>query len=70
MPSKYVSKNVKCPFCKEETRNTIKCEGIFSETCTFNFANPTNKKEHKEKYCNHFSYKNCPHAKQVNAKYP
>lgn len=70
MPQSYGSEDVKCPFYRQETRNAIKCEGVFCETCTFNFADQIKKKEHKKKYCNHFNYKKCPHAKKVIIKYP
>ena len=70
MPLDYGSADIKCPFYKSETRNAIKCEGVFSETCTFNFVNSIKKCEHKEKYCNHFNYPKCPHAKKIKDKYP
>ena len=70
MPLDYGSADIKCPFYKSETRNAIKCEGVFSKTCIFNFANATKKCVHKEKYCNRFNYKECPHAKNIKNKYP
>ncbi len=69
MPTPYGSANVKCPFYDEETRNKIKCEGVFSKTCDQNFETSIKKKKHKEKYCNKDFY-SCPHYKQVRPKYP
>lgn len=69
MPQSYGAADVKCPFYHEETRNAIKCEGVFSKTCTFNFENAIKKKKHKEKYCN-LNFKKCPHYEKANAKYP
>lgn len=69
MPTVFGSENVKCPFYDTETRNAIKCEGVFSKTCDQNFENAEIKRKYKEKYCNE-GYDNCPHYKQVYSKYP
>ncbi len=69
MPVQYGSEKAKCPFYNVETRNTIKCEGVFSKTCTHNFENAIKKKKHKEKHCNS-DFKKCSHYEKVNAKYP
>lgn len=68
MPVSYGSEEVLCPFYDEETRNTLKCEGVFSKTCNQNFLTSVQKKNHKAKYCNK-DYFSCPHFKQVNNKY-
>ena len=47
----YGAGNVLCPFYKGETRNTIKCEGVISSTCSNNFSMTKTKKEHYEEYC-------------------
>lgn len=69
LPHYYGSEQVKCMFYKEESKNTIRCEGEFSITCTFNFTTSTEKKKHKRKYCNK-GYSECPHFKRVKNKYP
>ena len=47
----YGAVDVKCPFYKDETRNSIRCEGIVSVACNNNFENSRQKKEHKKRYC-------------------
>lgn len=64
----YGSQDVKCPFYKDETKNTIRCEGIFSAALSNNFDSAQSKKEHVKKYCcKHF--KECSLYKVVNQKY-
>lgn len=54
----YGAENVLCPFYKVETRNTVKCEGVISATCSNNFSTTKTKKEHyEEKCCN--KYRDC-----------
>jgi hypothetical protein len=65
----YGSEKVLCPFYKTESRNTLKCEGDFSESCVFNFFSSTEKNAQKENFCNKI-YSECPHYKQVMKKYP
>ena len=65
----YGAENTKCPFYEDETKNSIKCEGVFSKTTEQNFENSTIKKEHKKKYCDN-NYSECKHFKNVNEKYP
>lgn len=67
--SSYGEEKVKCPFYKEETKNSIKCEGIFGCTCVHNFASSKEKKNHKEKYCDEFYFKKCILYQSVNSTY-
>ena len=69
MSQNYGAEYVKCPFYREETKNTLKCEGEFSETCTFTFQHRQNKNLHKAKYCK-TEYCKCPHFLKVRKKYP
>ncbi|MBR4123600.1 MAG: hypothetical protein IKY45_04005 [Clostridia bacterium] len=68
MPHYYGSEKTKCAFYKEETKNAIKCEGDFSESCTFNFLTATEKKRYKKQHCNN-NYSDCPHFKRIINKY-
>ena len=68
MPYSYGAEDVKCPFYKIETKNSIKCEGFFCESCVHDFKTAKKKKKHKELYCN-ADYKSCPHFVDVNSKY-
>ena len=64
----YGAENVKCPFYKSETRNTVKCEGIISETCSNNFSTSKIRRKHyKEKCCN--NYKQCKIYRVLELKY-
>lgn len=67
MSQYYGAEKTKCPFYKDETKNSIKCEGLFSVTTNQNFENSTLKKTHKKYFCN-FDYKSCKHFKQCQNK--
>lgn len=67
--SEYGSQDVKCPFYSKETKNTIKCEGVFCESCVYIFFSAIKKRSHKRQYCN-THYENCPHYADVIKKYP
>lgn len=54
----YGAKEVKCPFYKEESKNAIICEGLFSQSLTNNFLTAAEKKKHREKHCC-FKYTEC-----------
>lgn len=69
MSQYYGAEHVQCPFYEDETKNTLKCEGEFSQSCTFVFLSSTKKNNHKFKYCNQ-KYNLCPHFKRVREKYP
>ena len=47
----YGAVNVLCPFYKDETRNSIRCEGIVSDACVNNYADVNGKRAHKRNYC-------------------
>lgn len=47
----YIAENIKCPFYKEENKNTIKCEGLFSPELTNNFLTAKKKQEYREAHC-------------------
>lgn len=47
----YGSQDVKCPFYKTESGNSIKCEGLISSTCNNNFGNNALKRKHWKSYC-------------------
>ena len=64
----FGSQEVLCPFYKDETKNTIRCEGLISDACINNFVNKKEKKEHKEIYCCD-DYKKCPIAEALYLKY-
>lgn len=53
----YGSQNVKCPFYKDETKNSIRCEGAFSATVTNNFANTKDKYAYMKAFC--YGIKSC-----------
>ena len=48
----YGSQEVQCPFYKDETKNAVRCEGIFGSSCVCNFKNTKEKKTHKRAFCN------------------
>ena len=68
MPHYYGSDKTKCPYYKDESKNSIKCEGDISITTNQNFENSTQKKEHKKIYCDK-DYSNCRHYKVVKEKH-
>ncbi len=70
MSTSYGSALTKCPYYDEESKNNIKCEGTISKTCTHNFKSSAQKRKHKNKFCDTFDFKNCPHFKQIQKKYP
>lgn len=47
----YGCENVLCPFYKDETKNSIRCEGIFSEALSNNFKDTKSKMQHKINFC-------------------
>lgn len=47
----YGDVDIKCPFYIEQTKNTIKCEGIVSVTCSNNFSTTKAKREHQSIAC-------------------
>ena len=65
----YGAEKTKCPFYKEETRNSISCEGIFGCSCVHTFATATEKKNHKEKFCDVFNFKKCILYQSINSTY-
>lgn len=69
MSVNYGSEKVKCPFYLEETKNAIKCEDFIAMSCNRIFENAVCKQKHKEKYCNTYRYKSCPHFLKVFEKY-
>ena len=64
----YGSEKVLCPFYKDETRNSIRCEGVISVACVNNFEIVEDKKQHLEMYCCS-DYEKCPQAKALYEKY-
>lgn len=64
----YGAVNVLCPFYKDETRNSIRCEGIVSAACVNNFADVNGKRAHKRNYCCS-NYQNCPLCSVLMNKY-
>ncbi len=62
------SKEVKCPFYKDETAEAIRCEGTISVACANNFRGREKKQSYKKQYCN-TKYKDCEHYKAVAKKY-
>lgn len=69
MPVNYGTADVKCPFYTSETRITLKCEGMFSCNCDFEFKTVEQKCQHKEKYCNTYNFNSCPHYRSLMEKY-
>ena len=66
--SQYKSNLVKCPFYKDETKNTIRCEGIFSEAIQSNFELTKSKKAFRNECCC-CDYRRCPIFILVDEKY-
>lgn len=48
---KFTSISVLCPFYRDETKNTIRCEGLFSEALSNNFESVETKRDYKNKCC-------------------
>lgn len=65
----YNAKDVICPFYSDDTRNSIKCEGLFSTSSTQNFKTSAERNRHIQRYCNTFNYKKCPYAEAMLLKY-
>ena len=68
---KYVSKEVICPFYKQEDKLQISCEG-FCPSCTLqiHFTRRDVMHMHKEKHCNSFKgYPECPLFPAINEQY-
>ena len=63
------AEKTKCPFYKDETKNSLSCEGIFGCTCIHTFATATEKKHHKEKFCDVFAFKDCILYKSIFSTY-
>ena len=64
----YGAELVQCPFYKNESKNSIRCEGVISITCSNNFNTSTEKKKHLEKHCCD-KYEDCEIYKVVCKKY-
>lgn len=64
----YSAENVLCPFYEGETRNSIKCEGIISVTCSNNFSTIKTKKKHYELKCCD-NYRRCEVYRALEQKY-
>lgn len=62
------NKLVLCPFYKDDTSHSIRCEGIITEGCSNNFRGDQQKKEHINKYCK-MNYNDCEYCKAVMKKY-
>lgn len=65
----YGEENVVCPFFKDWTSRTIRCENIFSIAVINDFESVSLKREHQERYCCTFNYKKCLLAKMLLEKY-
>ncbi len=61
--------SVICPFFKDMTSRTIRCENVFSISITNDFESVSLKREHQERYCCTFNYKKCLLAKMLSEKY-
>ena len=59
---------VKCPFYKDETKNTIRCEGIFTNAISNNFEYSGQKRKHRDAYCCK-KYRDCTLYRVVTSKY-
>ena len=68
MSESYCDKSVRCPFYRKETKNSLKCDGLISNTCNHNFETAIQKKKHKSNYCT-WDYFNCHYYKQINIKH-
>ena len=65
----YGTVDVKCPFYKEETKNSICCEGDFGSSCIHIFKSRNYKNKHKEQFCNLFDFKKCSLYQSIFATY-
>lgn len=64
----YGSENALCPFYKDESSCSIRCEGVVSVSQNNNFCNSATKKNYKNKYCCD-EYNQCSLAKVLYQKY-
>ncbi len=67
--SDYGAQDVKCPFYKSEKDKSIKCEGLLSVFCVHSFRGKQQKEKHERNFCK-TNYRQCPHFKIINDKYP
>ena len=65
----YGSQDVICPFFKDMTSRTIRCENVFSISVTNDFESVSLKCEHQERYCCTFNYRKCLLARMLFEKY-
>ena len=66
----YVSKEVVCPFYRQEKGLQLHCEG-FDPSCSLQvtFAHRGGMVSHKRRHCNTFDYPDCPIYPAINAQY-
>ena len=66
----YVSKEVVCPFYRQEKGLQLHCEG-FDPSCSLQvtFAHRNGMVSHKRRHCNTFDYPDCPIYPAINAQY-
>ena len=64
----YGEENIVCPFYIEQSKNTIKCEGIISVTCNNNFSTAVEKREHQLRTCCN-NYRSCAVYRILDLKY-
>lgn len=64
----YERIDAKCPYYKDETSHSIRCEGIISEACVNNFRGPQLKKEYERNHCDS-KYQDCKLCKALESKY-
>lgn len=64
----YESKQVKCPYYRDETKNTIRCEGVFSPAISNNFESSNAKREYEKNICDE-KYTDCELFKAIGKKY-
>ena len=63
MGKHMVNKNALCPFYRHEDSQVIYCDGIVPDSVIhLAFANKTNAKEYKARYCRD-CYRKCPISK-------
>lgn len=63
------AKEIICPFYKDETNDSIRCEGYISDTCLNTFNDISRKTKHRESYCKTFDYFKCILADSLIEKY-
>lgn len=70
MSTNWNSADVKCPYYKTETKNSISCESMikYSDMITLKFETIEKKKEHMENHCN-TNYNSCSICTLANKKY-